>query len=307
MERKINYAIVGLFVLVLGGAWLGISLWLTLGDFRTEYTTYRVYMKESVSGLYVDAPVKYRGVEIGKVRTIELNPANPEEVRLTLDIQSSVPIKVDTIAVLTVQGLTGIAFVDLTGGSQTAELLQTEAGAEYPVIPSGPSFFARLDTFGMELLANLNLLANRLGELLDEEGRQKIRDILENSRQVSAVFARQNMELEQTILNASKLFANGAEAVKQLQPLLDQINSTASAFEVMANNLSEASVTLNRFVTGSETGLQQFSQQTLPEVGELVSELRRLADTVQGIGEKLEDDPSLLIYGREQVIPGPGE
>ncbi|NNG11710.1 MAG: MCE family protein, partial [Halobacteria archaeon] len=251
--------------------------------------------------------VKYRGVELGKVRNIEPNPANPEEVRLTLDIQSSVPIKVDTIAVLTVQGLTGIAFVDLTGGSQTAELLRTESGEEYPVIPSGPSFFARLDTFGMELLANLNTLANRLGELLDEEGRQKIRDILENSRQVSAVFARQNMELEQTILNASKLFANGAEAASQLQPLLSQVETTASAFETMANNLSEASTSLNRFMTGTETGLQQFSQQTLPEVGELVSELRRLADTMQGIGEKLEDDPSLLIYGRGQVIPGPGE
>jgi phospholipid/cholesterol/gamma-HCH transport system substrate-binding protein len=307
MERKINYAIVGLFVLLLGGAWLGISLWLTLGDFRTEYTTYRVFIKESVSGLYVDAPVKYRGVEIGKVRHIELNPANPEEVRLTLDIQSSVPIKVDTIAVLTVQGLTGIAFVDLTGGSQSAALLKAEAGAEYPVIPSGPSFFARLDTFGMELLANLNTLANRLGELLDEEGRSKIRDILENSRQISAVFARQNMELEQTILNASKLFADGAEAAGQLQPLLVQVETTAGAFEEMANQISEASASINRFVQGSETGLQQFTQQTLPEVGELVSELRRLADTMQDIGEKLEDDPSLLIYGREQVIPGPGE
>ena len=307
MERKINYAIVGLFVLLLGGAWLGISLWLTLGDFRTEYTTYRVFMKESVSGLYVDAPVKYRGVEIGKVRQIELNPANPEEVRLTLDIQSSVPIKVDTIAVLTVQGLTGIAFVDLTGGSQSAAMLQVEEGAEYPVIPSGPSFFARLDTFGMELLANLNTLANRLGELLDEEGRRKIRDILENSRQVSAVFARQNMELEQTIQNASKLFADGAEAAAQLQPLLAQVETTAGAFEEMANQIAEASASINRFVQGSETGLQQFTQQTLPEVGELVSELRRLADTMQDIGEKLEDDPSLLIYGREQVIPGPGE
>jgi phospholipid/cholesterol/gamma-HCH transport system substrate-binding protein len=307
MERKINYAIVGLFVLLLGGAWLGISLWLTLGDFRTEYTTYRVFMKESVSGLYVDAPVKYRGVEIGKVRNIELNPANPEEVRLTLDIQSSVPIKVDTIAILAVQGLTGIAFVDLTGGSTSAALLQPEAGAEYPVIPSGPSFFARLDTFGMELLANLNTLANRLGELLDEEGRGKIRDILENSRQVSAVFARQNMELEQTIRNASKLFADGAEAAEQVQPLLSQIETTAAAFEEMANRIAEASVSVNRFVQGSETGLQQFTQQTLPEVGELVSELRRLADTMQDIGEKLEDDPSLLIYGRERVIPGPGE
>ena len=124
MEKKINYAMVGLFVIVLGATWLAISLWLALGDFSTQYTTYRVYMNESVSGLYLDAPVKYRGVEIGKVNNIKLNPGEPGQVQLTLDIESSVPIKADTIAVLTVQGMTGIAFVDLTGGSLDSPQLE---------------------------------------------------------------------------------------------------------------------------------------------------------------------------------------
>ena len=90
MERQVNYAVVGLFVILLGAAWLAISLWLALGDFGTNYTRYHVFMNESVSGLHLDAPVKYRGVEIGRVRDIGLNPLVPEQVQLTLDIEADV-------------------------------------------------------------------------------------------------------------------------------------------------------------------------------------------------------------------------
>lgn len=307
MGSKINYALVGLFIIVLGAAWLGISLWLALGDFRTDYTTFRVYMNESVSGLYIDAPVKYRGVEIGEVREIVLNPANSEQVRLELDIVSSVPIKEDTVAVLATQGLTGIGFIELKGGSQSSPLLETCEGEFYPVIRSGPSFFARLDTSGTELVANMSKLANRLGDLLDAEGRQKIRDILDDTNKITGALARRDVELEQTVVNASKLFRDAADASDRLQPVLAQIEHTANAFEQMAGRVAETSANVNRYVLQGGSGVQQFSQQILPEVGALVSELRRLVDTLQGIGKKLEQDPRVLIYGRELELPGPGE
>jgi phospholipid/cholesterol/gamma-HCH transport system substrate-binding protein len=307
MGSKINYALVGLFVIVLGAAWLGISLWLALGDFRTDYTTYHVYMNESVSGLYIDAPVKYRGVEIGEVRRIELNPANFEQVRLTLSIKSSIPIREDTVAVLAVKGLTGIAFVDLMGGSQSSPLLKAPHGQRIPVIRSGPSFFARLDTTGSELVANLNSLANRLGELLNDEDRRNIMGILDDVKRITGTLARRNTELEETVINAAELFERGAVTSAQFQPLLQQLQKTAQAFEIMAQRITVASDGITRYVENSGAGLQQFSQQTLPEVGALVSEFRRLADTLQTIGQKLEEDPRVLLYGRELAIPGPGE
>jgi phospholipid/cholesterol/gamma-HCH transport system substrate-binding protein len=307
MGSKINYALVGLFVIVLGAAWLGISLWLALGDFRTDYTTYHVYMNESVSGLYIDAPVKYRGVEIGEVRRIELNPANPEQVQLTLSIKTSVPIREDTVAVLAVKGLTGIAFVDLKGGSRSSPLLKVKRGQRFPVIRSGPSFFARLDTTGSELVANLNSLANRLGELLDDDDRRKIRDILADVKQITGALARRDSELEEIVIKAAELFEAGAMASGQFQPLLLQLHQTAQAFEIMAQRITVASDGITRYVENSGAGLQQFSQQTLPEIGALVSEFRQLADTLQAIGQKLEEDPRVLLYGRELAIPGPGE
>ncbi|MCK5480785.1 MAG: MCE family protein, partial [Gammaproteobacteria bacterium] len=182
MERQVNYAMVGLFVILLGAAWLGISLWLALGDFGANYTRYHVFMNESVSGLHQDAPVKYRGVEIGRVRDIDLNLLVPGQVQLTLDIEADIPIKEDTVAVLTVQGVTGIAFVDLTGGSLESPILKAEDDQFYPTIKTGPSFFFRLDQAGSELIANLNVLARGLAELLDDESKQAIKQAVLNIR-----------------------------------------------------------------------------------------------------------------------------
>ena len=307
MEKKINYAMVGLFVIMLGATWLAISLWLALGDFTTQYTTYRAHMNESVSGLYLDAPVKYRGVEIGKVRDVKLNPSVPGQVQLTLDIEEEVPIKEDTIAVLTVQGMTGIAFVDLTGGSLDSPPLVAEDDEFYPVIRTGPSFFSRLDTSGTKLMANLNILATALAEVLDAEGTQTLGEILDNINSITSALARKQMELEQSVVSTAKLLEHGAVAAEQLSPLLSQLDATAKSFESMAATVTKTGENINRYVANSGTGVEQFSQQTLPELGVLISELRRLADTLQAIGQNLEDDPRVLLYGPDLQTPGPGE
>ena len=307
MTSRLNYALVGLFVLVFGAAWVGISLWLTLGDYSTQYSVYRVYIDESVSGLYRDAPVKYRGVEVGKVTGIDLNPAVPDQVMLTLDVVSTTPIRENTVAELSVQGLTGIAFLELKGGTLDSPMLTAKPGEDYPVIPSLPSFFARLDMSGTELIANFNALANSLARLLDEDGRRSVREILANINTITAAIARREGEVEETLVSASRLMKNSADASKQLQPLLVTIDETAQSIDEMAIRIAGTSESLDRYIEGSGSGVQQFSRQTLPEFGSLVAELRRLANTLQNVGEKLEDDPRALLYGNELQQPGPGE
>ena len=101
MESKVNYAVVGIFVVVLGTAFVATVLWLASGGgFQKSYDYYLALVDESVSGLNVNAPVKYRGVDVGKVRAIELDPEKPEQVRLTFAIEEGTPIKEDTEAVL---------------------------------------------------------------------------------------------------------------------------------------------------------------------------------------------------------------
>jgi phospholipid/cholesterol/gamma-HCH transport system substrate-binding protein len=307
LSQRVNHALVGLFVIVFGLVWLAITLWLALGDYTTQFKTYRVYLDESVAGLYLDAPVKYRGVEVGKVSRIELNPEVPDQVQLTLDLMSSTPIRVDTVAELAVQGLTGIAFVDLKGGGLESPLLEAGENQEYPVIKSSPSFFARLDTSGTELIANFNAIADQVAQLLDDDGRKSAKDILANLSAITGTIARRKDELDQSLVNVAKLLENGADASEQLQPLLKQVNDSAHSFQVMADKVSALSDSLNAYMGGQGSGVQQFSRQTLPELGALITELRALAESLRTVSGKLEDDPRVLLYGNQLEKPGPGE
>ncbi|MEM9058808.1 MAG: MlaD family protein, partial [Pseudomonadota bacterium] len=105
MNSKLSYVLAGLFVVALGLALIAGVLWLTTGGPPKDYDLYRVYMTESVSGLSIDAPVKYKGVNRGRVQFVGLDPDNPERVRLELLVLKGTPITADTVATLEVQGL----------------------------------------------------------------------------------------------------------------------------------------------------------------------------------------------------------
>jgi len=141
----VNYAAVGAFVLVLGAMLVTGLLWLLSGGVsRQSYDLYLAIETESVAGLNLAAPVKYNGVAVGKVQDIRLDPSNPDLVRLVFAIQHGVPIHADTVAVLNTQGLTGIAYVELSGGTRDAPPLLARPGEAYPQIRTRPSLGARL-------------------------------------------------------------------------------------------------------------------------------------------------------------------
>ena len=198
MEPKVNYVVVGAFVLLLGAALLVGVLWLGKTDYRGVYDRYEAVMRESVAGLSVDSTVKYRGVDVGRVKAIVLNQSNPEEVLLTLEIVRGTPIKTDTIAVLETQGLTGLATINLMGGSREAAPLQAAEGQEYPVIKTGPSLFFRLDEAiskllseqGLsKLLVDLDVLAKGASEIVDEENRTALKRTLKDLSDVAQTVA----------------------------------------------------------------------------------------------------------------------
>ena len=278
MESKVNFAVVGAFVLILGALLIGGVLWLSSGkSYNKAYDTYLVYMSESVSGLSLDAPVRYRGVQVGSVRRIALAPGNAKLVQLTLDIERGTPVKQDTVAVLQVQGLTGIAHVDLSGGGNDSPPLKAGPGEKYPVIRSGPSLMLRLDTAVTALLTNLNRSSENVNALLDEENRAALRRTLVNLERLSGTLA--NAELPQ---------------------LLKRIQRSADAFDRMANETARA---------GSSTAntIESVRAEALPEARQAITELRELTASLRRFSDALERNPGMLLQGRPAVPPGPGE
>ena len=308
MEEKLNFAVVGVFVLGLGAALIAGVLWLSSGGaYRRVYDTYQVYMSESVSGLSRDAPVRYRGVEVGRVRRMALVPAHVEQVQLTLDIEHGTPVKQDTVAVLRVQGLTGIAYVELSGGSQNSPELQVHPGETYPVIRSGPSLMVRLDSSVTTLLANLNHASERLSALLDEDNRREFKHTLTDLATLSRTLAARSASIDSGLNNAARTLDNAARFSADLPRLVARVEKSADGFDRMTHELAHDGASVNTTVAGARADLRQATGETLPDVRLLASELREVTGSLHRFSEELEQNPSMLLYGKPLAKPGPGE
>lgn len=320
MEPKVNYTIVGLFVVLLGAASLAVVLWLSKTEYGGVYDRYYAYMTESVSGLSTDASVKYQGVVVGRVKEITLDPQDPEKVRLTLDLVKGTPVKENTVAVLETQGLTGLTTVNLTGGSRDSPPLTAKPGEEYPVIKSGPSFYVRLDRALSRLLAddsfprlvaNLNGLTQDARGAVDEQNRAALKQILADLAKVTHTLAARRAELDESVLRATEALGSfaalGKKMDQQLPEIMEQTRTSLRAIENMSQGIARTSASLDSVLDNNRSNIEQFTGQTLPETGILVSDLRQLTATLQRLADELEREPNALIFGKAPPARGPGE
>ena len=320
MEPKVNYTLVGLFLALLGAGLVAGVLWLSRTDYRGVYDRYYTYMDESVSGLSADSSVKYRGVDVGRVKEVILNPENPEQVRIALDLVRGTPVKEDTLAVLETQGLTGITTVNLRGGNRASPVLTAKPGENYPVVKSQLSFYAQLSTSLSRLtaneqlpalLVNLNNLTHEARSLLDAQSRADMKRALADLAQITKVIAGRRLELADSIVKADaamdRFAAVGKRLDERLPEVLDETTATVRALRDMTKEIARASTSLGATVDGSRADIAQFTGQTLPESAVLIAEMRQLTATLQRLASELEREPSALVFGRARPVRGPGE
>jgi phospholipid/cholesterol/gamma-HCH transport system substrate-binding protein len=304
----VNYALVGAFVLFLGGVLIAGVLWLASGGaFQKKYDLYLAIEDESVAGLNLDAPVKYNGVDVGKVREIHLDPENPERVILVFAIERGTPIKADTVAVLKIQGLTGIAYVELSGGARNAPPLVATAGNPYPVIRTKPSLSARLENVLTSVLAKLDSTSNNINSLISEENRAALKSALADIATVAHTFAARKGTIDAGIASAARTFDNGARATAQLGPAIERIGRGADAVDKMGTEVARTSASAGTMVDSVGADVKRFTAETVPELERLLGEIGVLAASLRRLSEKIESGPGGLLLGRRQVPPGPGE
>jgi len=223
VESRVNYTLVGIFVLLLSAAGIIIPLWLSASLNQEQYKTYMVYMNESVDGLSANAPVNYNGVNVGFVKNIALNPQNTEQVQLKLNIKEGTPITTNTTATLQSQGVTGFAYVGLNGGSVNgAKTLMAKPGEPYPIIKSTPSIRVRLDTALTQLMGNLTTISKQLNELLTPRNQKLVGSILNNTNNLTMELTSQVQALQSTL---STLNQNLPSTVTQMQGVLSNMQS----------------------------------------------------------------------------------
>jgi phospholipid/cholesterol/gamma-HCH transport system substrate-binding protein len=304
----VSYSIVGAFVLVLGAVLIAGVLWLASGGtWQKKYELYLAIEDESVAGLNLNAPVKYNGVDVGKVRKIELDTVNPNRVNLLFAIEQGTPVKEDTIAVLKTQGLTGIAYVELSGGAATSPPLIASAGNVYPLIRTKPSLGARLENVLTNVLTKLDSTSNNINAILSVENQTAFKSALADIATVARTIAARKDTIDAGITQAGRTLENSAQVTAQMGAVVDRIGRSADAVEKMGNEVAKTSASAGLAVDAVGADVKRFSVETLPELERLLGELSTLSSSLRRLSEQTERDPSGLIFGRKPVPTGPGE
>ncbi len=308
MDDEVNTTAVGAFVLLLGAALVAGVLWLAAGlGGRKAVDTYQALIQESVAGLNVDAPVKYLGVDVGKVSRIEIDPGNPRQVRLRFLVDHGTPIKQDSQAVLKTQGLTGIAYVEIGAGSEGAPPLLPGADGQPPMIAFKPSLSARLENVLSNVLANVDRVSNNLNAVFDEGNRAALKSLLADAAALAQALAASKGALSAGIADAARTAQTTARASRDIAPTLADVARSAQAVQRMAEVAGAASQRAGRAADAAASGVQQVGAETLPELGRLMHELNQLASTLRQFSEQTTRSPSSLVVGNPPPQPGPGE
>jgi phospholipid/cholesterol/gamma-HCH transport system substrate-binding protein len=273
MEPNKSYFLVGLFVIGTVLLSLAFTIWLTAAG-RGDYMKYRIRFAESVSGLSVGGSVKFRGVDVGSVESITIDPKDTRLIRVDVRILKSAPIKVDTVANLKLQGVTGVVFIELSGGKPGSPNLADVSQQSVPEIRAEQSTINALVDRLPELLDKTTHIVDQINGLLSSENVQNVSDIIARWRAFSDALAQESARLDQLIDNSNAAMAD----------LRATIHDARANIEDMSANLDSAS----------------------GQADAVMRDFRRTSRNISRLSENLEEDPSRLIFpAAPKGVPAP--
>lgn len=304
METRASYLIVGAFVLALLAGAFGFGLWITRANLRETNVLYYIYFTGSVSGLQVGSQVQLRGVPVGDVTDIAIDTRNIELIQVTVEIKPGTPIKTDTVAQLQLQGITGLNFIQLSGGTQSAPPLEPAFGKRRPVIPSVPSPLEQLFENVPEVTTQIIELAAHLNELLNDDNRRAIGDILANVDTITGSVAGSHQDIQKVLHNLPTLVASLNNLAVQLNTdshrLADRSEQTAATLSQTAKDVSQMANEFRAIAADNRMALHDFSQSGLYELSQFLTDARVLVDTLNRLAQEMERDPARFLFGDQQ-------
>jgi len=304
MERDAKYAAVAAFAMLAIAAAVAFVWWYSGSGERRDFVRYEIYFDGSVSGLARGSPVRFLGVDVGRVRNLAIARENPSRVRVTAEIDSEAPISGATRARLGLLGLTGLLFIDLQQDPDADPARVLGEGQRYPVILSRKgdieAFVERLP----DLLGHTARLVERVEGLLSDENLNAVSTTLANvetaSRDLPAVTrsaAELAAELRRTSAEVSALAQKVHAVADTAGP---QIEASLADVRATAEKMSRTADSLERIVAGNEASLSQFAGSGVADLQALVVDLRGASDEVRALARNLRDRPSSLLIEQKE-------
>ncbi len=331
MEARAHHFLVGLFVLVLGTALVAFTLWVSKVELVESRTSYDISFEGSVTGLKEGSPVRYRGILVGTVSEIRLDPADGERVRVRIAISPTTPIKTDAVAALEMSGLTGSAYVQISGGSRDAPLLRGQGG-ETPVIDSRTSGMTEVVEAAPHIAHQLSDIGDRLARLLSAENERRVTDSLINLHQMSADLAASARNISDTMTlvkstathldglmtdvreKTGTVTANVDATLDKLRGTLDKVDvhadvamtevvKTSGEARMLSQSLRDLSDQLSGLIKENRLPVRDFTSVGLYELSLLISEMRELTTSLSRVSTQIEKGPVEFLFTGSR--PGP--
>jgi phospholipid/cholesterol/gamma-HCH transport system substrate-binding protein len=307
MENR-SYALwAGAFTLLLLAAVIVIAV--VINRDRAALRDYEIVSSTPVGGLSAQSAVRYQGVPVGKVQALALNPDVPGQVRIRIGVAPNTPITESTWAELGVQGVTGLANVDLRDDGSSIERLK-QVGHDLPVIPLRPGLLERFTQRGGNIMENVSNISAQMSKLLDEQNVQALHASLQNAVDLTHSLKVLSDEL--------------APAAAKIGPLLDSLNATSRQAAAAAKNFDALAVAARQTLVRLETrggtldmataslrtiseAASRLSAETLPAVTNMANQVNATARGVSSTVRRVGDSPQSILFGAPPPRPGPGE
>lgn len=300
MERDAHYIAVGAFILLVIGMAIGFVLWYTDANDGREYQRYEIYFSGSVSGLDRGSPVRFLGVDVGRVRRLNIDPTDATRVAVVVEVDKTAPISAATRASLGLQGVTGLLYINLKEAADVDRNVALDKGARYPVIRAVESDFDAFLASLPEMMGRANTLLERFTRVVSDDNLNGIADTIKSMRETVASMPQTSKDVQQLVVELRATVAELHGSAESLRAMTDEtrpeVKAAVARMADVADNLAAASLRVDRFAQKSEVQLGSFTEQGLFELERLMRETRSAAREFRDLSRSLQDNPSQILY-----------
>ncbi|QSZ43055.1 MCE family protein [Sulfurimonas aquatica] len=298
---------------------LGFTYWMLKPTVDSQVQKYTIYFDESVLGLNIDAPVKYRGISVGKVSKLMINPNNSEQVEVRVTILKNTPIKANTVAKLTAQGITGLTYINLSMGDKSTELLKAKDNEKYPVIKTEASFFENFEKSFGSVSSRLSSTLGRTEELLGADNQEQMALLLKRTANVmSKVELLLDDKTIKHIQNSAQNMDSFTKKLDYMMPNIENFIQTSEAWEDKVEkslgSISESYLVIRssmdeikRAVSSGEFNLKDITADIVPTMNATFLEMQEAMIKLEDMLKQYEKNPSDVLFKTQEITKAPGE
>ncbi len=308
METRANHVLIGAFTLLVALLAVLFALWIGKYTSDMAFDQYDVVFKEAVTGLSKGGIVQYNGIAVGEVRDLSLDKRDPRKVIARIRVKADTPVKVDTKAKLAIVGLTGVAQIQLSGGTPRSERLKAQPGQARGVIVADTSAFQRLLESSEDIATTASDVLLRINRVLSDDNLVRVSQSLANIEAVTSVLFEERGDLGELIRNARDASARLQRTLARTETVMgkvdkdlaSQLPDLVSKLDQTLTRLASASGQADSILRDNRDALSSLGNQGLSQVAPAMTELRGLIRDINRVVSKLERNPAGFVLGHDQ-------